>query len=98
MYRIDLEDDHHLLVLDGSLTVETSPTLKSLLTDLDGGRDLVVDASGLEYIDSSGVACLLIAYKKLTANGHSLILRAPSEALLAVLKVMKFQDLFKTEA
>lgn len=98
MIAIEREDDHHLLKLTGQINIQNSQQLKSLFADLDASRDLIIDASALEYIDSSGVACMIIAYKKLMTNGHVLKLRNPSEALMSVLKVLKFDSLFKIES
>ena len=94
MFKIVIEEDHQLLTLSGRISIENTQQLKSLFADLDSSRDLIVDAKELEYIDSSGVACLLIGYKKLTAGGHKLVLREPSEALTTVLKILKFDGLF----
>lgn len=88
------EGDVNLLVLSGSISIQNSQQLKTLFTELDASRDLVIDASDLEYIDSSGVACMIIAYKKLLSSGHKLRLRQPSQALLEVLKILKFDTLF----
>ncbi len=95
MFRIELEDNVHVLKLEGRISIENTQELKSLLTDLDGTRDLIIESNTLEYIDSSGVACLVIAYKKLTSAGNKLLLRNPSEALMTVLKILKFESLFK---
>ena len=97
MYHVELEGDSHVLTLTGQITIQNSQQLKSLFMDLDASRDLVIDASNLEYIDSSGVACMIIAYKKLTTSGKSLKLRRPSDALMSVLKILKFESLFTIE-
>ncbi|MCE2517766.1 MAG: STAS domain-containing protein [Alphaproteobacteria bacterium] len=97
MFALVLEDDHHVLTLSGQINIQNSQQLKSLFSDLDASRDLVIDASELEYIDSSGVACMIIAYKKLMAAGKALKLRNPSESLMTVLKILKFESLFQIE-
>ena len=95
MFKIELEDDNHVLKLEGRISIENTQQLKALFSDLDGSRNLIIDGRDLEYIDSSGVACLVIAYKKLSQHGNSLLLRKPSEALTTVLKILKFDSLFK---
>jgi anti-sigma B factor antagonist len=50
--------------LEGTVVIATSPRLRTALLDAirDGaGRDLVVDAAGLRYLDTSGIATLLEA-------------------------------------
>ena len=95
MFKIELEDDDHVLVLWGQVDIENSQQLKALVSYLDGSRDLIVDAEGLDYIDSSGIACLVIAYKKLARGGHQLYLRNPSAVLRKVLRLLKFDGLFE---
>ena len=95
---LNSEGDQTILLLSGEVDVKSTPELKKLLTDVDITRDLIVDGSALTYIDSSGVACLLMAYKKFAASEHAVILRSPSDALLSVLKVLKFDTLFTIES
>lgn len=98
MFVIETEYDHHLLKLSGKINAQNSDELKSLFGGLDASRNLVIDAAGIDYIDSSGIACIIIAYKKLVASGKALKLRNPSSSLMTVLEVLKFDSLFQIEA
>jgi anti-sigma B factor antagonist len=98
MFIIEVEYDHHLLKLSGKINAQNSHQLKSLFGDLDASRNLVIDAAGVDYIDSSGIACIIIAYKKLVASDKALKLRNPSSSLMTVLEVLKFDSLFQIEA
>jgi anti-sigma B factor antagonist len=60
----------------GRVTVDSSPHLRSALLELirgDIGPVLVIDLSGVSYLDTSGIATLLEAAK--TAREHSAQLR-----------------------
>lgn len=91
------EGNQTILLLSGEVDVKSTPELKKLLNDVDIAHDLIVDGAELSYIDSSGVACLLMAYKKFAAGAGTVKLRAPSDALLSVLRVLKFDSLFPIE-
>lgn len=98
MFEITAHADELVLTLSGSITMENSLSLKNQLSELDPARDLIVACPDLEYIDSSGVACLILAYRSRSKEGAKVILRAPSEALTRVLDILKFTNLFEVEA
>ena len=86
------------LILNGDVTIQSSAALKSALLKLDNQKDLVVESQNLSYIDSSGIACLVLAYKTLVASGAKIRLIAPSQALMHVLQTLKFDTLFVIES
>lgn len=94
---LNTEGAQTILFLSGEVDIKSTAELKKLIGDVDVARDLIVDGSALSYIDSSGVACLLMAYKKFAAGAGTVKLRTPSDALLSVLKVLKFDSLFPIE-
>lgn len=56
--------------------------------------DLLVDAAGTEFIDSTGVGALIRLRKAVRERGRHLALVAPSKALVQSLKLMKLSDFF----
>ena len=96
-FEIIENNDVSRLILKGDVTIQNTPELKSALVKLDNSKDLIVESEGLTYIDSSGVACLVLAYKSLTAGGSKLRLHKPSTALIHVLQTLKFDSLFMIE-
>ena len=75
---IDLktEEGGGLLIfkLRGSLDLATSPTVRAALTDATekGKRELVVDLTQLEFLDSTGLGALIGAHRRATEHGGSL--------------------------
>jgi len=97
MFDISTSGNDVVLTLTGSITMENSLALKNQLTALDAAKDLIIACPDLEYIDSSGVACLILAYRARSKEGAKVILRSPSEALTRVLDILKFTNLFEME-
>jgi anti-sigma B factor antagonist len=65
-----------MVAVAGHVTVDSSPRLRSILQQLirgDIGPVLVIDLSGVSYLDTSGIATFLEASK--TAREHSARLR-----------------------
>jgi anti-anti-sigma factor len=63
MLRIEKKEDGRciILVLNGELSFDTTDQLKRYADDsrTHDGRHLVLDLAGLDFVDSSGAACLL---------------------------------------
>lgn len=94
MHEIKVQNDKVVLVLSGSVSISDVAPLRKELQSLDSTKDLIVDASGLDYIDSSGVACLIFAYSARAKQGARVLLQNPSEALTRVLDTLKFTSFF----
>jgi anti-sigma B factor antagonist len=65
------------LKLTGELDLETTPELDEQLAAIDGGHlgRLLVDLSGVEFMDSTGLAAILRAQRSADSSGHTLSLR-----------------------
>ena len=59
----------------GNMYVEDAPSVREKLTDLldDGVTLLVLDLSGLEYVDSSGLGVLISIHKRCIQKGGKMI-------------------------
>jgi anti-sigma B factor antagonist len=88
------------LFIKGELDALTVPDLRGELDRLAQGRarTVVVDLSGLRLIDSSGVAALVSVYKRVRARGGKLVVRAVRDQPLAVLKLLKLDEVLMTPA
>jgi anti-sigma B factor antagonist len=88
------------LSIRGELDALTVPDLRSELDRLAQGRarTVVVDLSGLRLIDSSGVAALVSLYKRVRARGGKLIVRSVRDQPLAVLKLLKLDEVLLADA
>ena len=62
------------------------------------GRAIIVDLAGLEFIDSSGLAALVLARKQARQAGGDLLLAAPQDQVLRVLAVTRLIEAFSVHA
>jgi anti-sigma B factor antagonist len=70
-----------VLALAGELDLESAPELERHLADLNRhqGR-LLIDLSGLDFMDSSGLSVIVHAHRLAQTDGHRLALRrGPSQ-------------------
>jgi len=79
----------------GDVDLEHSPTAREvLLSSVRSGRDLAVDLSAVEYIDSSGIASLVEAFQEARKRGARFSLVAVSPAALRVFELARLDHVF----
>lgn len=75
---IDLKTEHRgaalIFRLRGSLDIATSPTLRAALVDATehDAKEIVVDLSQLEFLDSTGLGALIGAHRRSAERGGAL--------------------------
>ena len=82
--------------VEGRLDTNTSPELEDEM-NLEGVNKLVFDFSGLEYISSAGLRILIAAQKAMCANGGSLEIVGPNEAVRSVFEITGLDSVLVVE-
>lgn len=87
--ELQTSDRASVVRLIGELDADDAPTVRALLAEqvLRGPGSLVVDLSRLTFIDSAGLAALVAAHKGTRSAGTSLVLAAPTPAVVKVLAI-----------
>jgi anti-sigma B factor antagonist len=84
-----------VVTLQGEIDLQNSPDLrKELLACLAECQEVVVDLSGVDYIDSSGIAGLVEAYQTARRKKSGFSLAAVSPAAMRVLKLARLDEVF----
>ena len=84
-----------VLELSGEIDLHLSPQArKQILSLLKQGRDLMVDLSAVEYIDSSGVASLVEGFQVAKTDSLRFGLIGVSEAAMQVLQLARLDKVF----
>jgi anti-sigma B factor antagonist len=60
--------------------------------------EIIVDLAGLEFIDSSGLAALVLVRVQARQAGGDLLLAAPHDQVLQVLGVIRLAEVFSVHA
>ena len=83
--------------LAGRLDTTTAPALdKTINTDIEDTKNLILDLKGLEYISSAGLRVLLAAQKKMQKLG-SMRLKNVCEEVMEVFEMTGFADILVIE-
>ena len=92
-FDIRLSGDHAKVVLSGDVDLQTTADLKSEIQNINGVVRLEIDAANVTYIDSSGIAVLLLARQHCTQNNIALSLPTISDAVNRVLRIAKLDTM-----
>jgi anti-sigma B factor antagonist len=93
--RTDSETESRLSIegsLDALTAAENRPVFDKVIAD--GRRRVIVDASKLTLLDSSGVGAIVSLYKRLKADGGQFSVVGANGQPLAVLKLLKLDRVF----
>ena len=89
------KNDTLVIRLTGDVNLEHAPGIRQLLLNAVAKcKDVIVDLSAVEYIDSSGVANLIEALQTAKTQGTGFALAAVSGKAERVLKLSKLDTVF----
>lgn len=94
------DGDARMLTISGELDIGTAPALRDALLgllDTEDPPNIVLDASGVTFVDSSGLAVLLMGARRWASHDRRLLLRAPSATLLRIVDLTGVRRAFEIE-
>ncbi|MGH3631170.1 MAG: STAS domain-containing protein, partial [Sciscionella sp.] len=77
--------------------MHTAPELRGCVRELlepPRGLRLVLDVSGLDFVDSSGLSALIATHKAVTTAGGEVVLAHPTETLLRMITITGLDGVF----
>ncbi len=103
MFSVELStrewDGHVVVALDGELDlVDAADVAAALVTVTAREPEIIMDLAALEFIDSSGVAALVLGRTHARHAGGDLLLAAPQQPVLRVLAITCPVDNFSVHA
>jgi anti-sigma B factor antagonist len=89
-------DPANILPLEGEIDLHVAPRLESSLARITKKRPphVVVDLSGVTFIDSSGLAVLIRAREDVRNYGGKLILSGIKEDVLVIFEMARLDQVF----
>ena len=92
-FDVRISGEHARVILSGDVDLQTTSDLKTEITKISGVTTLEIDASAVTYIDSSGVAVLLMARQFCAQQNIAISLPAVSAAVHRVLEIAKLDKI-----
>jgi anti-sigma B factor antagonist len=88
-----------LMLLKGDVDMNTSPDVRTSLGNLfgqkTGARVILINLSGVRYMDSSGIATLVEAMQNCMKHGMRLRLVEPSDTVRDVFELARLSSIFE---
>ena len=83
----------------GEVDLYTSPDLRTTIMKAfpEAASGVEIDLSGVEYMDSSGVATLVEGFKIAREKSTSFVLVSPSQSVMRVLELARLDSVFEIE-
>lgn len=84
------------VAIRGSLDINTAPALAEEIDKIIQGKTskVLVDLTGLDLIDSSGVAALVKLYKGVRGTGGAVTIAGARDQPLAIFKLLRMDKVF----
>lgn len=92
--------DKTVVSVSGEIDVYTAPKLRERITALvaDGHFHLVIDLTGVDFLDSTGLGVLVSGLRKVRLHDGSLSLVCTADRLLKVFKITGLEKVFAIHA
>jgi anti-sigma B factor antagonist len=90
-------DRPNVLPLEGEIDLHVSPAIAAALTKMieKKPKKLVVDLSGVTYVDSSGLAVLIEAMQNVTEYGAEFALAGLQESVRTIFEIARLDQVFR---
>jgi anti-anti-sigma factor len=99
-WEVEPQEAHTVVWLRGELDLDSAEPALDVLTDALSNGDLVIDASELAFIDSSGIRSIVEAYRAAhrgVGEGRRVTVRAPTAQVRRVLEITGLDGLIEEE-
>lgn len=81
--------------VSGEIDAHSAPSLADHLSDCSANdADIVIDMSGVTFMDSSGLRTLIDLHQRTEAAPYGLVLRSPSDTVVRLIEVAGLDDHF----
>ena len=86
-----------VLAVSGEIDIYTAPLFKQAVVNLvsEGNKSVVIDLSGVTFMDSSGFGTLLGATRRLRPLGGGLYLAGPNNTIQRMLKLTRLDSIMQ---
>lgn len=89
-------DGRTVVAVEGEIDVYTAPVLREHLNDLvgEGKHHLLIDMSGVDFLDSTGLGVLVGSLKRIRSQDGTLQLVCDQEKILKVFRITGLTKVF----
>ena len=93
-YKISEEGNITTVHLDGEIDMDVIEKAKEVIfPHIDSGKEVHLNLSQVQYMDSSGISVLIESHQKATELGTKVILKDISKSVLKVIMMAKLEQI-----
>jgi anti-sigma B factor antagonist len=92
---VETQNGHVMIRAAGELDLSSAPSLSTAAENAfaDGSQVLMLDLSGITFMDSTGISAVLTAHRAAEARGAVVAVIAPSDIAMRVLQIIGVEHL-----
>jgi len=96
-YKITEEDNISTIFLDGEIDMDKTDEVKGVIFPvIDSGKNVALNLSNVQYMDSSGISVLIESHQK-ALEGTKLVIKDVSKSVLKVIMMAKLEQILNLE-
>ena len=97
-YKITEEDNISTIFLDGEIDMDKTDEVKGVIFPvIDAGKNVALNLSNVQYMDSSGISVLIESHQKALEKGTKLVIKDVSKSVLKVIMMAKLEQILNLE-
>ena len=97
-YKVTDEGDTSTVFLDGEIDMDKTEGAKEVIFPLiDSGKNVNLNLSNVQYMDSSGISVLIESHQKALEKNNKVIIKDVSKSVLKVIMMAKLEQILNLE-
>ena len=97
-YKVTEEGGISIVHLDGEIDMDVTEKAKEVIfPHIEAGKEVHLNLSNVQYMDSSGISVLIESHQKALEKGTKLIVKDVSKSVLKVIMMAKLEQILNLE-
>ena len=97
-YKVSEEGNVATIHLDGEIDVDVTEKAEEVIfPHIDAGKDVHLNLSNVQYMDSSGISVLIESHQKALEKNTKVIIKDVSKSVLKVIMMAKLEQILNLE-
>ena len=97
-YKVTEDGNIATVHLDGEIDMDVTEKAKEVIfPHIDAGKEVHLNLSNVQYMDSSGISVLIESHQKSLEKGTKVIIKDVSKSVLKVIMMAKLEQILNLE-
>ena len=97
-YKVTEEGNIATIHLDGEIDMDVTEKAKEVIfPHIDAGKEVHLNLSNVQYMDSSGISVLIESHQKALENNTKVVVKEVSKSVLKVIMMAKLEQILNLE-